>query len=69
MLTIIDAIDKPLAKNWDVILLTEIRLVYVKYHTNINYVHVDNLFIEDSTIFNIAGRFPPPPPESSFIQP
>ena len=69
VLTIIDAIDKPLVKNWDVILLTEIRLVYVKYHTNINYVHVDNLFIEDSTIFNIAGRFPPPPPESSFIQP
>ena len=55
VLTIIDAVDKPLVKDWDVVLLTEIRLVYVKYHTNVNCVQVDYLFIADSTIFNIAG--------------
>jgi hypothetical protein len=47
-----DSINGPLVTNWDKILLTEIRLIYVKYHTNISYLHLDNVFIED--IFNHA---------------
>ena len=62
----IDAIGPTIIPEWDMNLMMEFRLVYVKYHTNISYVHrVDNIFMSDLTITQHIGGFEQPPPDLS----
>ena len=62
-----DAIDGPIDVTWTAKLRQDIRIAYIQYHSNINYVvdiKVTALHITDATMLGITGSFDDPPDSS-----
>ena len=62
-----DAIDGPIDVTWTAKLRQDIRIAYIQYHSNINYVvdiKVAALHITDATMLRITGSFDDPPDSS-----